>query len=334
MKEVELIIGQLRKREFKPVYLFAGEEPYYTDVLCDLFEQDVLQEAEKDFNFKLFYGKDTDVQTLVNECRSYPVFATHRLVIVKEAAQLKDIKNLEPYLMQPLESTILVLAHKYKKADERTAWVKAVKKQGVYQQFDKIKDYKLSAWIQQYVHSIHIKISPANADLLALYLGNDLQKIVNEIAKVRLNIGDEQEIHAAHIERYIGISREYNVFSFPNAILNRDAEKSMRTVHYFITNPKETNLVAVLINLYREFTRLYQYHHLRHQSETELVTALKLRTTFALRDYQRAASLFSLPQTEKAILLIDRFNQRAVGIHTASNDMTLLKELTAQLLFI
>ena len=91
MKEVDELIKQIKKRELKPVYAFDGEEPYYIDILCDALEKYVLEPHEKDFNFTTFYGKEADWASVVNECRSYPAFAQRRLVILKEAAQMKDI---------------------------------------------------------------------------------------------------------------------------------------------------------------------------------------------------------------------------------------------------
>lgn len=331
MKEINELIRKIKNGEFSPVYAFDGEEAYYIDLLCDVFEQDILQPHEKDFNLKIFYGKDTSWSAVVNECRSYPAFAQRRLVILKEASQMKDLIELEGYVQNPLDSTILVIAHKHKKIDGRTGFLKAIKKQGVHLTFDKVKDYQLSDWILNYCNTNKIKITPMNAELLGTYLGTDLQKIVNELEKVLLNVGPEKEITAELIERYIGISKEYNVFAFPKAILERNVERCYRIANYFIANPKEGPLVVVASSLYAEFSKLYQYHYLKSQPEKEIAATMKLNPFF-VKDYKKAAGHYNLAQTIEAIIAIQRFNLNTIGMHVANNDMNLLKELTAKLL--
>ena len=331
MKEYNELLKQIKKGELKPVYVFDGEEPFYMDMLCDAFEQDTLQPHEKDFNLKVFYGKDADWSDVVNECRSYPAFSQRRLVILKEAAQLKGFAELENYIENPLASTIFVIAYKYKKIDGRSTIVKTIKKHGVYVTFDKIKDYHLSDWVLNYCASKDIRMSAANADLLGTYLGNDLQKIANELEKVLINVGADKEVTAALIEKYIGISKEYNVFQYQTALMERDFEKSFRIVNYFIANPKEGPLVMVTVMIYAHFAKLYTYHYVKNQSEKDIAATMKI-SPFFVKDYKRSAQLYNLSQTISAIEIIHQYNLHAIGMHTATNDNSLLKDLTAKLL--
>jgi DNA polymerase-3 subunit delta len=330
MKEVNELIKKIQSKTVQPVYVFDGEEPYFIDVLCDAFEEFLLEPHEKDFNFTTFYSRDSHWSDIVNTCRSYPAFAQRRLVIVKEAAQLKDFDKLKDYFLHPLESTVLVIAHKYKKLDGRQNFVKELKAKHCLLTFDKIKEYDLGNWILSYCTSKKIRISQNNAELVAMHLGNDLQKITNELEKVLLNLNDGEEISAEHIERYIGISKEYNVFAYTAAIRDRQIEAGFRIVHYFIQNPKDAPLVVVAANLYNEFNRLYQYHYLKHQSDTDIAAALKMNKFF-IKDYKRASMHYTLPKTIEAIQLIHQFNLNSIGMHTAHNDIGLLKEITAKL---
>lgn len=331
MKAVNELIRKIRNGDVSPIYAFDGEETYYIDLLCDAFEESLLQPHEKDFNFTIFYGKDSTWSAVVNECRSYPAFAQRRLVILKEAADLKNLNLLESYVEQPLESTVLVIAHKHKKIDGRTSLLKTIKKHGVYLTFDKVRDYQLSEWILTYCNSNKIRITPANAELIGAYLGTDLRKIVNELDKVLLNVGPEKEISSELIERYIGISKEYNVFSYPKALLERNAERSYRIANYFIANPKVAALPNIAANVYAEFSKLYQFHYLKNEPDKAIAEKLKLNPVF-VKDYRKAASQYNLSQTIDAIIAIQRFNLNAIGMHVAHSDMTLLKDFTAKLL--
>jgi DNA polymerase-3 subunit delta len=330
-KRVTEIIKDIQKKAVKPLYVFDGDEPFYIDVLCDAFEDHLLDEAEKDFNQTVFYGKDTDWAQVVNACRSYPSFANRRVVILKEAADLKNFNQLEAYFKQPAETTTLVVCYKHKKIDGRSSMIKTIKAHGIHESFMKLKDYELPDWILNYAQGHQMKISASNCDLLAAYLGNDLKKIVNELKKLQINIPQGAEITGELIEKYIGISKEYNVFEFPKSILSRNAEQSFRIARYFMSNPKEHPLVVITAMLYTEFNKLYRFHYTRGMSSQEAASLLKINPYF-MKDYTRYAQSFNLKQTAEAIHLIAEYNQAAVGIKSSGNPNTILKELTYKLI--
>lgn len=325
------ITKDIKANKLKPVYAFDGEESFFIDQLVDLFEEHALQPHERDFNQTILYGKDSSWTDVVNACRSYPAFAERRIVILKEASQLKNFAELDKYISQPLPSTTLVIAHKYKKIDGRTGVLKSIKKHGFYSTFDKLRDDKVPGWILDYCQVNQLKINGQNATLLAAYLGNDLQKIANEIGKVIININPGDEITAELIEKYIGISKEYNMFEFPKTILLRDLEKSFRIANYYIANPKASPMVVIASMLYREFSKLYAFHYAKNMQDKDIAAALKI-SPFFVKDYKQYANNFSLAQTGKAILLIQEFNLNSIGMNVANNDHGLLKELTTNLL--
>jgi DNA polymerase-3 subunit delta len=331
MKEVQEIISHIKNGKVQSIYVLDGEEPYYIDLITHVFEQDFLPIQDKDFNQSVFYGKDAEWSSVVNECRSYPAFAAKRLVILKEAAQMKDFAKLESYMQSPSETTILVIAHKYKKVDGRSSILKAIKKNGYYATFDKLRDYQVADWISKYCSENKFTISSLNSALLANYLGNDLQKIVNEIQKVAINLKDQEEINEDLIEKYIGISKDYNIFQFPTALLERNAEKAFKIANYFMANPKEAPLVVVTATLYGQFSKLYQYHFVKNLPDKDIAAQLKISPYF-VKDFKSAAQTFNLTQTAEAIHLIHAYNLNAIGMNVSNNSISLLKELTTRIL--
>lgn len=331
MKEVKEILNDLKKGIVKPVYVLDGEEAYYIDKITDEFEEKLLQAHERDFNLSVLYGKDSTWADVVNACRSYPAFAERRLVILKEAAQLKDLQKLDQYIQQPTQSTVLIIAHKYGKVDGRSSMVKTLKKTGGYYTFNKVRDYEIKNWILNYCSEHQLNINDANANLLGAYLGTDLQKIVNELQKLVINLKPGEEIKAEHIEKYIGISKEYNIFEYPKALLNRNAEMAFKIANHFTKNPKDNPLVVIVANCYAEFAKLYQLHYLRNSPDAEIASKLGTNPYF-IKDYKQAATYYNLKQTVQAILLLQEFNLNAIGVGTTTSNHNLLKEYTAKIL--
>jgi len=52
------ILASVKNKEFKPVYILHGDEPYFIDQIADQIENYCLEEHEKDFNQAIIYGRD------------------------------------------------------------------------------------------------------------------------------------------------------------------------------------------------------------------------------------------------------------------------------------
>ena len=52
----EKIIGDWKKKVFKPVYWLEGEEDYYIDLVVNYAEHKILSDSEAGFNLSVFYG--------------------------------------------------------------------------------------------------------------------------------------------------------------------------------------------------------------------------------------------------------------------------------------
>ena len=127
----EEIARDLKNRVYKPVYYLMGEESYYIDRISDYIAQTVLTEEEREFNQTILCGVDTDVPSIINAAKRYPMMSEYQVVIVKEAQNVKKIEELSYYLQKPLMSTILVICHKNGVLDKRKKLAAEISKIGV-----------------------------------------------------------------------------------------------------------------------------------------------------------------------------------------------------------
>src|SRR5687768_17816019 len=176
----EKIIGEWKKKVYKPIYWLEGEETYYIDKVMDFAEHYILPESEASFNLTIFYGRDANWADVVNACRRYPMFAERQVVLLKEAQHMRDIEKLEPYIENPLSSTVFIVAYKEKKVDGRSKLAKLLKQKAVLITTKKIYDSQLPEWTQDLLRSKQLSISPKGLALLVDHIGNDLTRIENE----------------------------------------------------------------------------------------------------------------------------------------------------------
>lgn len=327
------IINDLRNKVYHPVYFLMGDEPYFIDVISDYIEEHVLDANEKEFNQTILYGKDVDVLTLISEAKRYPMMANHQVLIVKEAQNLKDIETLASYLENPLKSTILVICYKYKTLDKRKSFSKTVDKKGVVLESKKLYDNKIPDWINDYIKDKNYIIGPKASLLLTEFLGNNLSKITNELNKLMLNIPEKSEITTAHIEQYIGISKDYNNFELQDALARKDILKANKIISYFDKNPKENPLIVTITALFSYFSKVLSLHYAPNKSNSKEVASLLGIHPFFVKDYELAGRNYNIRKTVEIISLLREYDLKSKGYdNTSASGGELLKELVYKIL--
>lgn len=328
----EKIINDLKKAQYKPVYWLEGEESYFIDKVIDWAERNLLSEEEAGFNLTIFYGRDAAWADVLNACRRYPMFSEKQVVIIKEAQDLKSIERLESYVEKPLTSTLLFVGFKGKKVDGRTKLAKLLKEKAVFMSTKKMYDNALPDWTEGLVREKGYSLNKKALALLIDHIGNDLNRLNNEIDKLILNLNDRIQITEDDIEKFVGISKEFNVFELQQAVAQRDLYKAIRIVHYFASNPKAAPLQLVFPSLYNFFSKVQAIYSAPSTDEKAVAAALGLNAYF-VRDYIGTAAKYSYPEMEKLLLLLHEYNLRNLGVNDAgTGDAELLKEMVVKMI--
>jgi DNA polymerase-3 subunit delta len=328
----EDIIRDLRNKKYKPVYFLMGEEAFFIDRIIEFISANVLTESERTFNQIVLYGKDTDVRTVIETARRYPMMASHFVLIVKEAQHLGNLDELIHYVEKPQQTSILAIGYKYRKLDKRTKLYRAISEKGVVFDSKKLYEDKVPDWIMNYMRGKNRTIEPKAAVILTEHIGNDLGRIVSELDKLMISLPEDQTVNAGHIEQYIGISKEYNNFELHKALGLKDVLKANRIINYFAQNPKNNPLTVTITSLYFYFSKVLLYHSLEDKTQAGAAAALKVNPYF-VKDYQQAARAYPRRKTEEIISLIREYDARSKGYGGASTpEGELLRELVFKIL--
>ncbi len=329
---VEKTLAEWKSKSFKPVYWFEGEEDFYIDQLMDYAEHKILNESEVAFNQRIFYGKDANWADVVNACSQYPMFAERQVILLKEAQHMKDIEKLEGYISNPLQSTILIVAYKGKTIDGRSRFAKLLNKHGQVVQTKKVYDNNLPSWTSDMVKSKGYDISPRALMLLVDHTGNDLGRIANEIDKVLMNLGNRKNITEDDIEKFVGISKEYNVFELQQAISNKNLAKAIRIIQYFEHNPKAAPIQMLLPALYNHFSKVITIFQMSDKSE-KAITPMFYKNPYAAKQALETVLNYSYKGVEQALMLLHEYNLKSVGIRNPGiSDASLMKEMAVKII--
>lgn len=330
------IINDVKNGNFVPVYLLMGTEPYYPDLVCDEIIKYALTDSERDFNQTVFYGLDTDAGTVASECRSYPMMAERRLVVVKEAQSMKTLEDLATYASDPMESTVLVILMHGASADKRRALYKNVQKKGVVLVSDALRDYEMPQWITAFYKSRGLDIEPAAAALLAEYAGTDMSRIMLETEKMQKNLPEGTvRVNAADIEKNVGISRQFSIFELTKALSYMKAEKALKIAAYIGNGPKFMLLLATA-PLYTHFYRILKYEAalLKNpaMSKSDRAKLLGVNPYF-MEEYDVAARNYPIRRCMKVISLLEEYDFKGKGGGSGeASQGDLLMELVSKIL--
>lgn len=330
------IINDVKNGNFVPVYLLMGTEPYYPDLVCDEIIKYALTDSERDFNQTVFYGLDTDAGTVASECRSYPMMAERRLVVLKEAQSMKTLEDLATYASDPMESTVLVILMHGASADKRRALYKNVQKKGVVLVSDALRDYEMPQWITSFYKSRGLDIEPAAAALLAEYAGTDMSRIMLETEKMQKNLPEGTvRVNAADIEKNVGISRQFSIFELTKALSYMKAEKALKIAAYIGNGPKFMLLLATA-PLYTHFYRILKYEAalLKNpaMSKSDRAKLLGVNPYF-MEEYDVAARNYPIRRCMKVISLLEEYDFKGKGGGSGeASQGDLLMELVSKIL--
>ena len=324
------IIHDLKSRKFSPIYVLMGDESYYIDQISDYVATHVLSPEERDFNQTVCFGSDVNAIQVTDMARRYPMMSEYQVIIVKEAQNIRSLDALEKYLKNPVKSTILVWCHKNGKIDARKKVVGLAQTVGVVFESQKLRDYQLPEFIQNYLKQKKVSIDPKSCQMIADHIGADLNRLTSELDKVLISLpSDNLRVTPEIVEEQIGVSKDFNAFELRNAIVQRDVFKANQIIKYFDNNPKAGSLYSFLPLLFSYFQNLMiAYYAPQKNTEQGIATALDLRSSWGAKDFLIGLKNYSARKTMDIISKIRDTDAKSKGLdNTNTGAGDLMKEL-------
>ncbi|MBF1403268.1 MAG: DNA polymerase III subunit delta [Prevotella histicola] len=324
------IIHDLKSRKFSPIYVLMGDESYYIDQISDYVATHVLSPEERDFNQTVCFGSDVNAIQVTDMARRYPMMSEYQVIIVKEAQNIRSLDALEKYLKNPVKSTILVWCHKNGKIDARKKVVGLAQTVGVVFESQKLRDYQLLEFIQNYLKQKKVSIDPKSCQMIADHIGADLNRLTSELDKVLISLpSDNLRVTPEIVEEQIGVSKDFNAFELRNAIVQRDVFKANQIIKYFDNNPKAGSLYSFLPLLFSYFQNLMiAYYAPQKNTEQGIATALDLRSSWGAKDFLIGLKNYSARKTMEIISKIRDTDAKSKGLDNSNTGVgDLMKEL-------
>ncbi len=308
LAQYESLTADIAARRFAPIYLLAGDEGYFIDALCRQLSSTILDEAQRSFNQITVYGLDSDAGAIVNMCRQMPMMGSYEVIIVREAQHLQRIENLSHYTTKPQPTTILIVC------------------------------YEIDSWLTARIGRSGMSMQPKAVAMLKEQLGCDLARIDGELQKLAVSLPENTKVVTdEHIERYVGISKEFNTYELCNAVMRQDVERSMRIADHFGRNPKAYPIIVTISVLFGQFRQMFLLGYLMWQtrrrgvpfpSDAELMRTLGVGNIFAIRDMKENIARWNNRRLFNVLGLLREYDAKSKGLDSGGLDQDeLLREL-------
>jgi len=278
--EIAQLTRELKKTNPAPIYLVAGQEGALVDRALAMITQRVLADVQSaDFALTRLEGKSTSADEIEAAARTASLFGGRRLVILKEAHNLKagELKKLTSYLGEPVSSTTLVLQVRGVGADTRDPKLsksanvvkklkKAVEKgKGIYVNCPKPKERDLPRLAEQILKEYDLTASRNGLYALVEAVGEDLGALIQAIEKLSLFLGDQRKIDETHVATVVADTKSQSIFALTDAVGEGSLDRAIRVLNCMLRDGESP--LAVIAHLTRHFRNLARVSALRNRGD-------------------------------------------------------------------
>ena len=310
-----MVAHDVNAGKISPLYCLMGDEPFYIDRLESIITQKVMPESNRDFDMELLYGSDVDGMRVADSCRQFPMLGEKRLVVVREAQQMRAGQDaLAAYCQNPMDTTVLVLCHKSGKMDTRKALGKAISANGVIFESKRVYDSALPSFIKGYLKDKGKEIDEKAVQMLVEHVGADLTRMSSELDKLTIAIPEESRVTSAIVEDQTGMSKDFNNYELLGALAEKSKSQAAQIVKYYNNNPRSFALPATLSLMFAFYADLMQAYYSPDKSENGIAEWLGMPNWKVRREIMPAIRNYSGRRVMNILSMIRETDAKGKGV--------------------
>ncbi len=250
------------------VYLLYGTVDYLINKTIDKIIND---NKIDEFNVNKYDLTNSLLTDIINDASSMSLFSDKKIIIVNNAFIFtgtnkkyteQNTEELENYLNNINDNTILIFTTNNEKLDERKKITKLVKKNGIVKDFNSIDNISLVKNLFE-----DYSISNDNVKYLISRVGEDSSLLASEIEKIKIYKNDDKTITHDDITNLTTKSLEVNNFKLIDAIINKNKAEAFNLYQDRIKLNEEP--IAIIISLANQIRIMYQVKQLYLDGYTE-----------------------------------------------------------------
>ena len=174
------------KGKLLPIYLLAGDERLLITRCADAIRLATVGGGPRGLSEDLFDAKQTTGATIINACRTLPMMAKRRLVVVRGAEEMRkaEMEALLPYFEKPEPSAILLMVGPG--FDTRLKLALVAKEKGYLVLAKPPSEDELVPWIEREAKARGVTLEAGASESLAMAIGPDLSMLSDALERLQL----------------------------------------------------------------------------------------------------------------------------------------------------
>lgn len=322
-------VAEIKKRKFKPVYYFFGEDSYNLSFTLHTLEEAFKPLLISEFDKETIYSEDRSISDILGLATSFPFGSERKLIIVKEAEKIKDKKPLKEFAASPPQFTVLAFFHNGSITNLATEPFKTLIENNFLFEAKELKGKNLIDWLISLAEEKGKKLSDENAQVLVDIVGENRNMLEDQLEKICVFLNKEKEITIESIQQVSSELKQFNIFDLQNAIGLKDKSRSLTIANNILDNGAEPTYIITMLTRY--FTGLAKITELQTKN-TPVQEAARIVGThhFYYPNYVKARKLFP---DEKLVEVFRSLLKADVSVKTTTaDDKTIITLLIAEIL--
>lgn len=244
--------------------LLYGPESYFIEEGLKLIRDAVVDAGSRDFNLTQYQGRDIKPGEVVEQARTFPVFAERRLVIVKnvQEASADQLEGLLAYLEDPVPETVLLLTAE--KIDARRKFYQILKKSGKAIEFKKIYENQLPSFVREQAKSLNVTLTGEGLKLFCKRVGTNLVEVQGELEKLAGYLGERDIADEKDVAAIVSDTRIESIFDLTDAIGEGDISSALHLMDRLLAEGQAPLMVLAMMT--RHFRQMWKVRELVAQN--------------------------------------------------------------------
>lgn len=287
------LIKNIEKGIINPLYLFYGDEGFLIDEAVKKIVSVIVEPSNRDFNLEFLRGGETSCEEIVSKAQTLPFMGERRAVIVKGIDEIKasGVERLIEYCSNPSPTTTLILTGH--KIDARDKLHNAISKNSVVVQFKLLYEKDTAGWVMRIVKEAGYRIDNDAKDYLISIVGNNLQRLKNELEKVFTYKGSNKDIKIDDIKLLVEDTKIESIFAFTDSIGSKDINKTLRLLEKMISQGEIPERIIGMITRQFRLILLTKVYRDRGAASSEIPAKAGF-APFLLDGYLKQAAKYTL----------------------------------------
>ena len=219
-------------------YTFIGDKDYLDREVSKISKS---FSAENIVRYDL---EDNSIDLVIQDLNTVSLFG-NKLIVVNNINKLEDVDLLEKYLNNPSDNTLILLSEQ--ELDKRKKITKVFQDKTNYKEFF---NYNLDSFVKENLQDFTMSSMAIN--ILINYCGNNINRISNELEKLKLYKSFEKEILKEDVEKLVKKNLDSTIFDLIDKINTKDKVRVFKIYNELIEEGEtEEKIMYTIANHYR-----------------------------------------------------------------------------------